>query len=183
MNPDHPHPGICKRAAFLLPALLFFACDKNVAWTDTKTVDRDGWSADSPVSFSMDPLAYEPDKDRDRFAEMPARAVGDTVTRLRGCFDATLSLRYADDCNTSEISLIIEQASLDTEISADTISVTLFSRDGTPAHRGRFGINETSVTLPRPITVSQGTQLNVSPLPYDTLPSGILSATLILRHR
>lgn len=168
----------------MLPALLFVmpSCDNRVAWTDTVTLDPEGWSPRHPAVFDIDPQAYDSDWNSDRFAEMTSRAVGDTVARLHGYFDATLSLRYSDDCNAGAISLVAERASLDSEISTDTLTFTLFDRCGNPSGRGRFGINEVSIRLPYRLKVSEGTVFSVYPLDYDSLPAGFLSATLILRR-
>lgn len=168
----------------LIPAFVmlacFSSCKHDVAWTHTESIPEDGWTSEHPVVFQLDPKAYEPEENR--FVKMTSQAVGDTLPRLKGEFRAMLSLRYKDDCNASSLRIVIENASLPTGIHTDTISVTLFDKEGNPTGRGRFGLNEVVHPLPIPFTVTEGTTLTLSPLDYHTPVTGLLSTTLTLRE-
>lgn len=156
-------------------------CDRNVAWTDTVSTPERGWTSDHPVVFELDPKAYEPEENK--YVLMTARAVGDTVPRLRGDFHAMLSLRYKDDCNARSLRLALEQVALDVdEIRRDTLNFRLFGDDGASTGRGRFGLNETALELPYPFHASDGTVVTITPLPYSEEIDGVLSLTLTLLH-
>lgn len=161
-------------------AIFLSSCDKNVAWTDTVSIPERGWTSDHPVVFNLDPKAYEPEENK--YVLMTARAVGDTVPRLRGNYHAILSLRYKDDCNARSVRLALEKVSLDTDIRRDTITFTLFHDGGGSAGHGRFGLNETTLNLPYPFTADNGTTLTVTPLTYSAPIIGMLSITLTLSH-
>lgn len=165
----------------MLPALLFAGCRRAVEWTHTISVPTDGWDNSSPVIFQLDPQAYLP-KNADRFEEMTAHAVGDTLPRLHGLYRAHLSLRYLDDCNASSLRLLAESASLEREVRTDTIIIPLFDADGTPHGSGRFGLNEVSVVLPSPYEVNAGATLTITPADYTTPVSGVQSVTFILEN-
>ncbi|MDE5902315.1 MAG: gliding motility lipoprotein GldH [Muribaculaceae bacterium] len=163
----------------MLPALLFTACRDDMKWTGTVQLPSDGWTDGMPVVFDLDPQAYLA-PESNRFAEMTSRAIGDTLPRLSGHYNARLSLRYADGCNARDIRIATELASLDRDITTDTISVTLFNSDGTPVSPGRYGINEVAVPLPAGLTVTQGTTLTLTPISYSSPIEGMLSVSLIL---
>lgn len=165
----------------MLPALLFAGCRKSVEWSHTVAVPADGWDNECPVIFSIDPQAYLP-KNADRFKEMTDRAMGDTLPRLHGRYRAILSLRYLDDCNAASLRLVVESASLERDIHTDTITVPLFSADGRPLGKGRFGLNEVSVTFPEPYEVTSGSILTVTPVEYSTPVTGLQYVTLILEN-
>lgn len=172
--------ALSRQAAFLLPALIFASCRDDVAWTETHAIDEDGWLPDCPAVFELDPVAYEPEVNR--FTEMTNKALGDTIARLRGRYHADLSLRFRDDCNSREVTIVVEHASLDAEISCDTITYRLIGTDGNPLGSGRFGLHEVTQTLPAPLIVGEGTRLSVAPIGYSSPPEGILSATLLVKN-
>lgn len=164
----------------LITVLFTGGCDKDVAWTDTVSIPEQGWTPESPLTFELDLKAYEPEENR--FVRMTAQAVGDTVPRLRGDFSASVSLRYRDDCNARSLRVVMESASLDREITTDTLTFRLFSPEGESVGQGRFGLNETTLRLPAPLTVSEGTVITFTPLDYSTPVTDLLSLTLTLRH-
>lgn len=143
------------------------------------SIPEKGWTSDHPIIFNLDPKAYEPEGNK--YELMTARAIGDTLPRLHGSFKASLSLRYKDDSNARSVSVIMEQASLDRGIQLDTLAFTLFDNHGNSAGQGRFGLNETTITLPNDLIVSEGTIITLYPLPYPQPPSSLLSLTLTLR--
>lgn len=163
----------------MLPAMLFTACRNDLQWTGTVNIPSGGWTDEMPVVFELDPQAYLA-PESNRFAEMTSRAIGDTLPRLYGHYNARLSLRYSDNCNASSLRIATELASLDRYITTDTIAVTLFNPDGSPVSPGRYGINETSILLPPSFCVTRGTTLTVTPISYSTPIEGLLSVSLIL---
>lgn len=163
----------------MLPALLFTGCRDDLKWTDTVQIPSDGWTDGMPAVFELDPQAYLA-PESNRFAEITSRIIGDTLPRLSGLYNARISLRYADNCNARDFRIATELASLDRDITTDTISVTLFNADGTPVRPGRYGINEVSVVLPSPLDVTQGTTLTLTPISYSEPIKGMLSISLIL---
>lgn len=173
------HSLIRLMAPLLLLTAICVGCDKNVAWTDTVSIPEKGWTSDHQIIFELDPKAYEPEENK--YELMTARAVGDTVPRLRGDFHAYLSLRYKEDCIARSVRLAFEQASLDDEIRTDTLEFRLFDDAGRSLGRGRFGINETSVILPYPLKAGLGTVITVTPVNYPEPITNLLSLTLTLR--
>lgn len=122
----------------MLPAMLFTACRNDLQWTGTVNIPSGGWTDEMPVVFELDPQAYLA-PESNRFAEMTSRAIGDTLPRLYGHYNARLSLRYSDNCNASSLRIATELASLDRDITTDTIAVTLFNPDGSPVSPGKIG--------------------------------------------
>ncbi|MDE6010923.1 MAG: hypothetical protein K2F87_05730 [Muribaculaceae bacterium] len=153
-------------------------CDRNIVWTRTVGIPSAGWTAQHPVLFELDPKAYEPEENK--YVLMTARAVGDTVPRLRGDFHAYLSLRYRDDCNIRALGVEVEKLGLDEALRNDTVIFTLFHDGGGAAGHGRFGLNETTVPLPYTFRVAEGTVITVTPLQYPEPLTGVMSLTLTL---
>lgn len=156
------------------------SCRNDVAWNASVQLNPEGWNYHEPATFLIDRAAYSPDP-ANRFEAMTAKATGDTIAQIRGQFQAILSLRYSQACNAREISLAVEQSSLDAPLRTDTLTFRLFSDSGTPLGSGRFGIYEISMPLPHPLTVSEGTSISVTPTAYAEEPSGFSDITLLLK--
>lgn len=153
-------------------------CRNDIIWSQSSEVPSEGWMPSDMVEFNLDPSAYDP-KPSNRFAEITARAIGDTAVRNLGIFRASLAIRYLEDCNASEISLIAEKAGLDESISTDTLRIPLFDSSGRPVGKGRFGIYETSVDI-FPFKVAEGTVISFRPMEFKDTIRGITDLTLLL---
>lgn len=165
--------------AVLLLLFLAAACRKDVIWSETINLNPEGWDPQSPAIFEIDKAPYYLHH-KNNIKESTARAIGDTLQSMQGIFKASLSLRYTDKCTTSDLRLVIEHASLDNPVSTDTITLTLFNPDGTPAGSGHYGIYEVIHPVSDHLIVDQGCIISVVPLNYNVNPAGIESATLIL---
>ncbi len=165
-------------AACLLVMAITGSCRNDIVWSSSEKVPSDGWLPDEFVQFDLDPSAYDP-KPANRFAELTARAVGDTAERHLGVYHATLAIRYLEDCNVSELRLAVEKAGLDEPLRNDTIRIPLFRNDGKPAGKGRFGIYETSLKL-YPFTISNGTTVSFSPVAAKDTVRGITDIILLI---
>lgn len=172
--------NLCQAILTSAVALCMTDCDKNIAWTETVSLPVKGWTQSQPIVFNLDPEAYKPEVNK--YEYMTSKAIGDTIPRLKGIFQAHLSLRYKDDCNASDMKIVVERAALDTEITRDTIAIRFFDNDGAAEGHGRFGLNETSIPLNSPLIVSDGTTITVLPIDYKTPVTGLLSLTLTLKH-
>lgn len=170
-------PFIATGAACILAC----SCRGDVAWSGTRPIDPEGWHTESQVVFRLDPEAFDYPYS-DRFEEQTAKAINDTAPRLRGNFIALLALRYSEICNAAELDVSVERSSLHGPIRLDTLSFKLFSNDGVPAGKGKFGIYEASVPLSDNLKVEEGSTIAISPLEYDTPVRGISAATLILKR-
>ena len=155
------------------------ACNNDIVFSDSKPLDPRGWMQNAPAIFELDPAAFCPEPSN-RFAILTARATGDTISRLRGEFMATLSLRYTGDCNAWELKVVAERSALDRPIRTDTLFFRLFDSSGAPCGKGNLGIYEVSATLPYIFSVTEGTTLSILPDNYKTPPRGICDATLLL---
>ncbi len=109
-------------------------------------------------------------------------------------YTASLSLRYSDKCPERMVKLIVEKESLDGIARPDTILVTLFNEDGTPAndrmentginsvYRGKglnLGIYEKSVILGRDTPIPP--MMRIAITPASSVPiRGISHLTLLL---
>lgn len=162
-----------------IAGLSLCACRDDVAWSKTVPLDSDGWLPEYVVEFQLDPAAYAPDPEN-RFAQMTARAIGDTVPRILGDYDAVLSVRYLKDANAGTLRLVVEQESLDSPTRTDTIAIRMFDADGEPAGSGHLGIFESRAHIPGPFKVSDGTTLSVRPIVYADTVRGITDVTLLL---
>lgn len=157
------------------------ACRHDIKWIQTEEVDQNGWLPTQPVEFDLDPPAYLP-KPENRFAEITARAIGDTLPRYMGTYKATLAIRYNNRCNVSRIDIIAEKVGLDEPITTDTIRIPLFDNDGNPEGTGHLGIYEKSIDL-YPFKVADGTMLSLRPADYSESVKGITDVTLILSDK
>ena len=173
------------KVSVLLPlamaaAAILGGCREDLVWTHTAPLPTDAWTPERPVVFELDPEAYVP-KSTNRFAEYTSKQLGDTVVRLRGTFEALLCLRYTRHANAAEVSVEAERVSLDAPFVTDTVTFRLFDAQGQPTGHGRLGIYEVTVPLPSPLRVTEGTTVNITPLPYTTPPSGLSSLSMLLR--
>lgn len=166
-------------SAAILP-LLFTTegCRSDVSWSRSVPVSPKGWNQAEVVEFNLDPAAYEP-KPENRFAEMTARAVGDTLERWLGTYRAIISVRYLDNCNVSDLRLIAEKAGLDEPIATDTLRIPLFDSGGRPLGKGSLGISEAGISI-YPFKVGNGTTLSLRPVEYADTLTGITDITLSL---
>lgn len=156
-------------------------CRNDIAWCETQKISPDGWLPSDIVEFNLDPAAYEP-KPENRFAEITARAVGDTLPRWLGTYRATLAVRFLDYCNVSTLDLVAEKAGLDEPIVADTISIPLYNNDGNAVGNGRFGISEAKYEI-RNFTIADGTTFSLRPIDYSDTIVGISDITLLLHKQ
>lgn len=156
------------------------SCRDDVAWNASIKLDPEGWNFLEPATFIIDRAAYTPDPSN-RFEEMTARATGDTIAKIRGNYDALISLRYSTKCNAREIQLAVEQCSLDSPLHTDTLTFSLFSPAGQPLGTGRFGIYEVSEYLPERLMVSEGSSISVTPIQYSEELTGFTDITLLLK--
>lgn len=162
-----------------IATLLLGGCRNDVAWSDSKPIPSDGWGADQTLEFMVDPTAYLPPPEN-KYAEMTKEAMGDTVKRYLGTYNARLALRYLPDCNTDTLKLIVSQESLTSYQRTDTISVLLFDSTGRPTGSGHLGILEKELPLPSQVKISEGSFITVTPLPYSEKITGLKDITLIL---
>ena len=156
-------------------------CRNDIAWCETQDVSPDGWLPSDIVEFNLDPAAYEPKPDN-RFAEMTARAVGDTLPRCLGTYRATLAVRFLDYCNVSSLDLVAEKAGLEEPLVVDTISIPLFDNDGIAVGNGRFGISEAKYEI-GDFTIADGTTFSLRPINYSDTIVGISDITLLLHQQ
>lgn len=181
---SHKNTSIALAACII--SILCAACNDDVAMTETHRLDSNGWSASETIDFNLDPEAYKK-PESNRFAKITAAATGDTIKRLHGDYEARLALRYRDDCNAASVQIVVEHISLDNDednhASPDTITFPLFTETGKASGSGRFGIYESSVALPKPIHIYEGSVISVHPVEYNTLPVGLTDITLTLLNK
>ncbi len=165
----------------ILSLFLAMGCRDDIKWCESRKIPAEGWLSGEIIEFNLDPAAYQPNPEN-RFAEMTARAMGDTLPRCLGTYQAVLAFRYVDKCNVSRLDLILEKAGLDEPISTDTLRIPLFLPDGTPIGKGRFGIFETSIVVPD-FKVSNGTLLSLRPATEADTIRGLSDVTLLLTQK
>ncbi|MDE6271894.1 MAG: gliding motility lipoprotein GldH [Muribaculaceae bacterium] len=162
----------------ILSLITATGCRDDIKWSESRKISSEGWTPDQVIEFNLDPAAYQP-KPENRFAELTARAMGDTLPRCLGNYQAVLAVRYLDKCNVARLDLIIEKAGLDESIVTDTLRIPLYYDDGNPVGKGRLGIFEASVVLPG-FRVSNGTILSLRPATDTDTIRGISDITLLL---
>lgn len=162
---------------FLL-LIVAWGCNNNVRWSKSYHIPSDGWLPDDFIIFNLDPVAYLPKPDN-RFAEMTAKAAGDTAERYLGRYKAVIAIRYLDNCNVTHLSLATEKAGLDEPIVTDTITFPLFNNEGQPLGKGNLRILETSLEF-SPFVVGNGTTLSLHPIASADTVKGITDVTLLL---
>lgn len=173
-----------KGSLFVLSILTFIlcgmnSCRKDICWSDTQPINGQEWSILNPVTFNLDPMAYHSPY-KDDFERKTAEAIGDTIPRLHGRYEAVVSLRYSGNCTTSSLDVVVERMALQGEITCDTLRFELFDPANRPEGRGRFSIYEVSQKLPPPYTALPGAIISLYPVEYSEPVKGIRSATLIL---
>ncbi|MDE5651914.1 MAG: gliding motility lipoprotein GldH [Muribaculaceae bacterium] len=174
--------------SLLIPALIVAAaaastsCRDDVDWCASSALSPEGWDATRSVDFVLDPAAYAPPA-ANRFEEMTDKAIGDTIRRIPGSYEATLSIRYMHYCNAETLRLVVERISLDLPVATDTLALPLFTPDGEPTGSGRLGIYESRIRLRPRLVVSNGTILSVHPIEYADTLRGITDVTLLLTDR
>lgn len=164
----------------ILSLLMATGCRDDIKWSESRKISSAGWFPEQAIEFNLDPAAYQPKPDN-RFAEMTAIAMGDTLPRCLGTYNAILAIRYLDECNISRLDLIYEKEGLEEPIYSDTLRIPLYYPDGSTVGKGRFGIFETNVSLPG-FTVGKGTILSLRPATDSDTIRGISDITLLL-HR
>lgn len=174
----HGYRNIISLFATLLLIFAAGGCRNDIKWSRTQSISPDGWLPEEVIEFNLDPAAYQPPPEN-RFAEMTARAVGDTLQRWLGMYHAYVAVRYLNECNVADLALVAEKAGLDEPITTDTLRFRLFNQAGRPLGRGRLGINEARCEI-YPFKVANGTTLSLRPAQYTDTVTGITDITLIL---
>ncbi|MDE7463339.1 MAG: gliding motility lipoprotein GldH [Muribaculaceae bacterium] len=164
----------------ILISLCGSSCREDIAWSGVRKIDSDGWKSGDYVDFNLDPSAYDYPY-ADKYEEMTAKAIGDTAVRLQGNFRAVVGLRYNIDCGAAEVKIVMERSSLRSETSTDTLTFPLFSPNGEPLGKGRYGVYETSVEVPHPLLVDEGSVVSFTPVAYSSEIKGCMALSLILK--
>lgn len=163
----------------LIAASLLVGCRNDVAWSDSKSLPKDGWTADQTIEFMVDPEAYRPEPE-DKYAEMTKKAMGDTAKRYLGTYGGRLTLRYLPSCNIDTLRVVVTGESLTSNQRTDTLTFPLFNNSGNPVGKGHLGIFETEVTIPGQVKITRGSFITVTPLPYAEKIIGLTDLTLLL---
>ncbi|MDE6294565.1 MAG: hypothetical protein K2M03_00710 [Muribaculaceae bacterium] len=173
--PGTTHTLIAAMIMSVVALLLSGGCTDNVAWCETIPVNEAGWSDMETIEFALQPSDSMIWMGDDRY-------------------DATLSLRYTDRCRENEVRLLLERESLDSICRPDTILVTLFNKDGTPAQdrqpnelKERFyqgeglslGIYEKQIELLHHSRIEPMYRVALTPLGTTPL-TGISNVTMII---
>ncbi len=166
---------------FFLFLIFFASCRKDVAWSGVREIDVEGWVNENPAVFILDPEAYDYPYS-DKFDEKTSRAMNDTAPRLSGRFAGLMTLRYSDECNASDLKLVMEKTSLINDISCDTLKLQLFSDEGLPLGKGQYGLYELSYELPGELKVEEGSSIAFFPIKYSVPIKGISEISLILKQ-
>lgn len=96
-------------------ALCLTSCRQEVAWCETQSIGSEGWSSLQSIEFALQ------EKDS-------------AIWLSRAPYTVSLSLRYSDKCPERRVKLITERESLEGIARPDTLLVTLFNDEGSPAN-------------------------------------------------
>lgn len=99
---------------------LLHGCGSDVEWSDSVAIPSQGWSPLNIVQFALEP------EDSLLWQTKSGEPLRQPVT-------ATLNIRYTDRCDVALLPILIQSESLDSEAQCDTVTVTLFNPDGSPA--------------------------------------------------
>lgn len=159
----------------LAATLPLVGCTDNVAWCETIPVDESGWSGMETIEFALQPT--------------------DSMIWMGGDrYNAILSLRYTDKCRNNVVRLRLERESLDSICLPDTVTVTLFNPDGTPApdrrpnelkerfYQGKglsLGIYEKNINILSGSRIEPMYRVAVTPVSTTPL-TGITGVTMII---
>lgn len=105
----------------------------------------------------------------------------DSTLSLTPLYDVVVAVRYTNNCPSQSVILNIEEYSLIRETPDSlTIELPLFSSDGIPLGKSRYGINEVTDTIHRGYRIEEGYTLSMSsPLPRAAT-AGVQAVGLIL---
>lgn len=99
---------------------LLQGCGSDVEWSDSVTIPSQGWSPLNIVQFALE------QEDSLLWQTKSGEPLRQPVT-------ATLYIRYTDRCDIARLPILIQSESLDSEARCDTVLITLFNPDGSPA--------------------------------------------------